>query len=61
MALKRVDTRTVEATYQRYQKTVATSTRVLSKNGKTMTVTTVSKDKPGKIVANVGVYVRAME
>ncbi len=58
VALKRVDARTVEASYQRYQQVVATSRRVLSKDGKTMTVTTVSKDPAGKSVANVGVYVR---
>jgi hypothetical protein len=35
---------------------IATSRRVVSKNGRVMTITTVSTDKDGKSVTNVGVY-----
>src|SRR5262249_52692851 len=58
VALKRVDSDTVEASYMRGFQVVATSRRVVSKDGRSMTVTTTSKDKEGKSVTNIGVYDR---
>ncbi|WP_321473690.1 hypothetical protein [uncultured Paludibaculum sp.] len=56
VSLKRLSERTVVATYARENIVLATSTRVVSKDGQTMTVTTISKDKSGKNVTTVGVY-----
>lgn len=58
VSLKRIDPYTVEASYVRGLKVVATSRRVVSKDGRVMTITTISKDKDGKSVTNVGVYER---
>ena len=54
--LKRIDARTVVASYTKGLQVVATSRRVVSKNGRVMTVTTTSKGDDGKSVTNVGVY-----
>jgi hypothetical protein len=59
IALKRVDANTVVATYARPNELVATSRRVLSANGRTMTITTVSKGSDGNEITIVGVYLRA--
>jgi hypothetical protein len=56
--LKRVDLYTVEASYTRDLIVVATSRRVVSRDGRRMTITTVSKDAKGKSVTTVGVYTR---
>lgn len=61
VALKRIDANTVEATYRRMKDVQATSRRTVSKDGKTMTITTVSKDKAGKSVTNIGVFTRVEE
>ena len=53
---KRIDSRTVEASYFRGFQVVATSRRVISGNGKVMKITTDSMDKSGKNVTTVGVY-----
>jgi hypothetical protein len=37
---------------------VANSRRVVSRDGKTLTITTISKDPTGKSHLNVGVYVK---
>ena len=58
VSLKRIDDNTVEAAYSRSMKVLASSRRVVSNGGKTLTVTTVSKDKSGKESTNVGVYDR---
>ncbi len=58
VSLKRIDRNTVEASYLRGRQVVATSRRVVSKDGRTMTITTTSPDKDGKTVTNVGVYER---
>jgi hypothetical protein len=61
VSLKRVDSNTVEASYMRGFQVVATSRRVVSKDGLVMTVTTTSKDKDGNTVTNIGIYDRSAE
>jgi hypothetical protein len=58
VSLKRVDSNTVEASYMRGFQVVATSRRIVSKDGRVMTVTTTSKDKSGNSVTNIGIYDR---
>ncbi len=58
VSLKRIDSNTVDAAYMKSLEVVATSRRVVSKDGRVMTVTTTSKDKAGVSVTNVGVYDR---
>ena len=59
VSLKRIDANTVEAHYMKNLEIVATSRRVVSKDGRVMTITTTSKDKAGVSVINVGVYEKA--
>jgi len=56
--LKRVDANTVKASYLRGLQVVATSTRVLSRHGDVMTITTTSNNSEGHVVTNIGVYGR---
>lgn len=56
VSLQRPDANTVVASYMRGGEVVATSRRSLSKDGRVMTITTVSKDKSGNTVTNIGVY-----
>jgi hypothetical protein len=56
VALKRVDARTQERTDKKGDKVVATSTRVVSADGKTMTVTTKGTNAQGQAVNNVTVW-----
>ena len=56
VSLKRLDSRRVVASYVRALGVVATSRRVVSENGRVMTITTTSRDHDGKAVTNVGVY-----
>jgi len=56
--LKRIDANAVEAQYIRASRVVATARRVLSHDGRVMTITTVSKDPAGRDVTSVGVYDR---
>jgi hypothetical protein len=56
VSLKRVDPRTVEASYFRGLQVVARSRRMISGNGSVMKITTNSMDKSGKSVTTVGVY-----
>ncbi len=58
VSLKRVDSNTVVAYYMEGLQIVATSRRVVSKDGRVMTVTTTSRDRSGKSVTNVGIYER---
>ena len=58
VTLKRLDSRTVVASYVRGMQVVATSRRVVSSDGKRMIVTTKSADAKGKQVTTVGVYGR---
>jgi hypothetical protein len=56
VALKRIDARTMERTDKKGEKVVATSTRVVSEDGKTMTVTTKGTNAQGQAVDNVTVW-----
>jgi hypothetical protein len=58
VALKRVDSHTTERVDSRGGKTVQTFTRVVSKDGKTMTVTIKGTNAQGKPVHNVVVFER---
>jgi hypothetical protein len=54
--LKRIDSNTVVASYTKSLMVVATSRRVVSRDGRLMTITTTSKDADGNSVTTVGVY-----
>ncbi len=56
VSLKRTGANTVEAVYTRALQVLASSRRVVSSDGLTMTITTVSKDITGKESINIGVY-----
>ena len=56
VSLKRVDARTMERTDKKGDKVVLTSTRVVSEDGKTMTVTTKGTNAQGQAVDNVTVW-----
>lgn len=59
--LKRTNSHTVLASYTKALQVVATSRRVVSRDGKHMTITTISKDRSGRNVTIVGVYDRQPE
>lgn len=61
VSLKRVDSHTVVASYKRFLQVVATSRRVVSADGRSMTITTTSKDVKGLRVTSVGVYERQLD
>jgi hypothetical protein len=54
--LKRIDTHTVVASYTKALVIVATSRRVVSDDGRTMTISTTSHDSSGNSVTTIGVY-----
>lgn len=56
VALKRVNPATVEATLKRGGKVVGTSKRVVSSDGKTMTITTTGTNAKGENVKSVNVF-----
>ena len=56
VALKRIDARTIERTDKKGEKVVATSSRVVSEDGKTMTVTTTGTNAQGQAMNNVTVW-----
>ena len=56
VSLKRLNSHTVVASYTRGFEVVATSRRVVSADGRLMTITTTSKDQSGKSATTVGVY-----
>jgi hypothetical protein len=58
VSLKRIDANTVEARYERGFKTVASSKRVVSSDGQTMTITTSETTKEGKTITTVSVFHR---
>lgn len=58
VSLKRIDANTVEAQYERGFKTIATSKRVVSGDGRTMTITTLQTTKDGKTITSVSVFHR---
>jgi hypothetical protein len=61
VSLKRIDSRTVVASYFKSVQVVAKSRRVVSHDGRRMTITTISKDRTGKNVTTIGVYKRQTE
>ena len=56
VSLKRIDTRTTERTDKKDGKVVQTLTRVVSQDGKTMTVTSKGTNAQGQTVNNVAVW-----
>ena len=56
VSLKRLNSRTVVASYSRGMLVVATSRRVVSEDGRVMTITTSSIDAAGKREVTLGVY-----
>jgi hypothetical protein len=58
ITLKRIDANTVDASYVKGMQVVATSRRELSKDGRIMTITTVTYDDRRHATTNVGVYER---
>ncbi len=56
LSLKRIDAFTTESTQKKAGKVVATGTRVVSKDGKTMTITTTGTNAKGQVVNNVEVF-----
>jgi hypothetical protein len=61
VSLKRLDAYTVVAKYSRGLQVVATSRRVVSRDGRVMTITTTSLNPSGKNVTSTGVYERTEE
>lgn len=61
VSLKRSNSRVVLAFYSKGLQVVATSRRVVSKDRRRMTITTISKDKIGADVMTVGVYEKQRE
>lgn len=61
VSLQRSNSSVVLASYTRGLQVVATSRRVISKDGRRMTITTISKDRTGADVVTVGVYERQRE
>ena len=55
-SMKRVDSHTIEFTRKKGGKVVQTATSVVSKDGKTRTITTTGTNAQGQKVNNVGVY-----
>jgi len=58
VSLKRIDARTTERTDKKDGKVTVTLTRVVSQDGKTMTVTTKGTNAQGQTVNNVAVWER---
>ena len=58
VSLKRINLRTVEASYTKGIQAVAKSRREVSPDGKRMTITTVSKDASGRSFKTIGVYLK---
>jgi len=56
VSLKRIDARTTERTDKKGNKVVQVLTRVVSQDGKTMTVTTKGTNAQAQAVNNVGVF-----
>lgn len=56
VAMKRVDAYTVEGVRKKNGKEVQTYSRVVSKDGKTMTITTKGTNAKGQKISNVAVY-----
>lgn len=58
LSMKRIDPFTTESTHKKAGKVVATATRVVSKDGKTMTITTKGTNAKGQPFNNVEVFDR---
>jgi len=58
VSLKRIDANTVEAQYERGFRTIATSRRVVSGDGQTMTITTLETTKEGNTITSISVFHR---
>ena len=58
VSLKRIDARTVVASYTRGLQVFATSRRVISSDGRRMTITTRFSDQDRKSVMTIGLYER---
>ena len=56
LSIKRIDSHTVESTHKRAGKVVATARRTVSKDGKTMTITTKGTNAKGEAINNVQVF-----
>jgi hypothetical protein len=56
IALKRINATTAEATLTHARKLIGTARRVISKDGRTMTISFRGTDESGRAVANVSVY-----
>jgi hypothetical protein len=56
ISLKRVNERTTEATLKKSGKEVRTARRVLSEDGKTLTITSTGTNEKGQKFKNVAVY-----
>jgi len=56
MSMKRIDANTTEVTRKKAGKVVQTARRVISQDGKTMTLTTIGTDGQGRKINNVTVY-----
>lgn len=60
VSLKRLGPNVVVASYKRGFLVLATSRRVVSNDGQTMTITTTSTDRDGKVITSIGIYDRAI-
>jgi hypothetical protein len=56
LSLKRIDAYNVEFSQKRAGKVVSTGTRTISKDGKTMTITTKGTDAKGQVINTVEVF-----
>ena len=56
LSMKRIDSHTVESTHKRAGKVVATARRTVSKDGKTLTITTKGTNAKGQPINNVQVF-----
>ena len=56
LSLKRVDAFTTEFTQKRAGKVVMTGTRIISRDGKTMTITTKGTDATGRTINDVAAF-----
>jgi hypothetical protein len=58
ISLKKVNASTAEATLMHARKVIGHARRVISEDGKTMTITFRGTDDQGRALANVAVYVK---
>jgi hypothetical protein len=56
ISMKRIDANTTERTYKKAGKVTSTSRRVVSRDGKTLTLTNKGTDAQGKPTSSVAVY-----